>query len=69
MQLMLFCMIWLVKDLLAFKKLASAQFNHCNNQNLLQLFRKPLTHIGLASFLWDIGKQCRPKSDAYRMLY
>ena len=24
----------------------------------------PLTHISLASFLWDIGKQCRPRSDA-----
>ena len=23
-----------------------------------------LTHISLASFLWDIGKQCRPRSDA-----
>ena len=23
-----------------------------------------LTHISLASFLWDIGNQCRPRSDA-----
>ena len=23
-----------------------------------------LTHISLASFLWDIGKQCGPRSDA-----
>ena len=23
-----------------------------------------LTQISLASFLWDIGKQCRPRSDA-----
>ena len=23
-----------------------------------------LTHISLASFLWDISKQCRPRSDA-----
>ena len=23
-----------------------------------------LTHISLVSFLWDIGKQCRPRSDA-----
>ena len=22
-----------------------------------------LTHINLESFLWDIGKQCRPRSD------
>ena len=41
-----------------------------------------LTHLSLASFLWDIGKQCRPRSDtaergvlsgsslfAYRMFY
>ena len=23
-----------------------------------------LTHISLASFLWDVGKQCRPRPDA-----
>ena len=23
-----------------------------------------LTHISLASFLWDIGKQCKPRTDA-----
>ena len=23
-----------------------------------------LTHISLASFLWDIGKECIPRSDA-----
>ena len=23
-----------------------------------------LTHISRASFLWDIGEQCRPSSDA-----
>ena len=23
-----------------------------------------LTHLSLASFLWDMGKQCRPRSDA-----
>ena len=23
-----------------------------------------LTHISVASFLWDIGKECRPRSDA-----
>ena len=22
-----------------------------------------LTHISLASLLWDLGKQCRPRSD------
>ena len=25
---------------------------------------KTLIHLSLASFLWDIGKQCRPRSDA-----
>ena len=24
----------------------------------------PLTHTSLASHFWDIGKQCRPRSDA-----
>ena len=28
------------------------------------MFVSSLTHISLASFLWDIGKQCRPRSDA-----
>ena len=28
------------------------------------LLGRCLTHIRLASFLWDIGKQCRPRSDA-----
>ena len=23
-----------------------------------------LTHISLASILWDLGKQCKPRSDA-----
>ena len=26
--------------------------------------KRKLTHISLASFLWDIGKQCRLRSDA-----
>ena len=26
-----------------------------------------LTHISLASFLWDIGKECRPRPDAQNM--
>ena len=28
-----------------------------------------LTHISLASFLWDIDKQCRPRSDATQTVY
>ena len=28
-----------------------------------------LAHISLASFLWDIGKQCRPRSDATECLH
>ena len=28
------------------------------------LYIKSLTHVSLASFLWGIGKQCRPRSEA-----
>ena len=30
----------------------------------LALRRQLLTHISLASFLWDIGKQCKTRSNA-----
>ena len=55
--------------------------NLCSRQHLYASFCL-LTHLSLASFLWDIGKQCRPRSDtaergvlsgsslfAYRMFY
>ena len=33
-------------------------------QGKKQIFIGALSHISLASFLCDIGKKCRPKSDA-----
>ena len=29
-----------------------------------QIWQHPFTHIGLTSYLWDTGKQCRSRSDA-----
>ena len=31
---------------------------------ILGIQKSKLTHISLASFLWDIGKQCKTRSDA-----
>ena len=31
---------------------------------LVRLLALTLTHISLASYLWDIGKQCKTRSDA-----
>ena len=33
-------------------------------ENYKELFLKYLTRISQASFSWDIGKKCRPRSDA-----
>ena len=33
-------------------------------ENSIGLKRVNLTHISLGSFLWDIGKQCKTRSDA-----
>ena len=39
--------------------------NHFHtNSHFTVLKHFPLTHISLASHFWDIGKQCRPRSDA-----
>ena len=32
--------------------------------NLLENVFGTLTHLCLSSYKWDIGKQCRPRSDA-----
>ena len=43
----------------------------CNHINLVYSFElraSILTHIYLAFFLWDVGKQCRPISDTKELL-
>ena len=56
------------------QNLAIGDFSQCikvknhlgfkNSNSLDCLHESTLTHISLASFLWDIDKQCRPRSEA-----
>ena len=51
-----FCRSWSLSKL--FAKVTMYQ-----PRQMSPLSRKDLTHINLMSFLWDIGKQCRPRSE------
>ena len=41
-----------------------AKYHQTSRHPVVQLSSPKLTHISLASYLWDISKQWRPRSDA-----
>ena len=45
-------------------KVAESHFVETFYKKVSLKFKVTLTHISLASFLWDIGKQPRPRSGA-----
>ena len=46
------------------EKRSSKYISIYHSNILLSQIKSYLTHIRIASFLWDIGKQCKPRSDA-----
>ena len=64
-QTLRFCLYGIaVHALLKSKYAQSRLYGICQNLKCLPDSGKSnLTHRSLASFLWDIGKQCRPRSE------